>query len=401
MQDVAIENNSKTIMVRNKIAAIFLISWAFLIWFPNFQVGIIGVNDIAALFAIVFAAPSILSMRGGATLSTFVIFFCLIAIFTLSFLQISWVSDPAAAARFSLRYGLIIAVCLAALALQREFSVVESVSNAYVLGGVLVSTIVALDAYFGLLSGITYEQSSNRRSMGFLEHPNQLGIFLTIALPVLFCTKISRYKKALCIIILFIGMLFSGSKTNLLLFMSVLALAPIVAGGFTFRSFATQSTILLMLVAGIDLVINLIVAFFRTFNEGYADRFEKALGSGSSADTLVSRYDLWDIAIELGRESPFIGIGAGQANFYLPYSHAHSFLAHYFMTLGVPGAALIVLLFVTLLLSGSRSSSTNTSRYIVLGVVAFFSANLLSDSIAGRSIDVLGLLTVFTLSKRR
>jgi len=336
-------------------------------------------------------------MRESTTREAYAIIFCLLSILTLSLLQISWVNDPIAATRFALRYGIILSIYLSVIALRLDGVFCKRLAGAFVFGGVVVSLLVVADASTELLGGMTFEQTSSRRSMGFLEHPNQLGIFIAAALPILFINSKRQVVKILAAFVLFLGMLFSGSKTNIVLFLAVIALLPILHGGFSLRNVLIQMVAFTVLILGSGSIVNLIVNFFRIFNEGYADRFEQAISDPSSASTLVERYDLWHKAFELGQAAPLSGIGVGQSIFYLPYSHAHNFLAHYFMTLGVPGAACISAIFLALLLKKGNRNTPEVSRFLKVSILVFFVANLLSDSIAGRSIDLLGLLICVSL----
>ena len=397
MQNVVAGEEQEIITLRERIAKSLLVFWAFTIWFPQVEIGGIGINDGTAFLVVFFALPSIIMMREKTTREAYVIIFCLSTILALSLTQISWVGDPIAATRFALRYGIILSVYLSDIALSLDGAICKRLAGAFVFGGVVVSLLVMADASIDLLGGMTFEQTSSRRSMGFLEHPNQLGIFIAAALPIVFITSMKRALNILAVLVLFSGMLFSGSKTNITMFLAVISLLPILSGGFSLRIVLIQMLAFTVLILGSDSIVNLIVSFFRVFNEGYADRFEQAISDPSSASTLVERYDLWHTAFELGKAAPLSGIGVGQSLFYLPYSHAHNFLAHYFMTLGVPGAACISVIFLALFLKKGNRNAPDVSRFIKATVLVFFVANLLSDSIAGRSIDLLGLIICLSL----
>ena len=366
--------------------------WAFSIWFPRVEVGSVGVNDLAIVVAV---AVAIYNGRGGHYAyigsGTRVFLFSAFGLFAISFIQLFWVPDTSAALRFSLRYLGICVLCASLHRAPLSERAISSSATSFVLGAIISSIAAFADSVWNVAQGVTYEAVSNRRSMGFLEHPNQFGIFLSVSIPLIFIASIQRKWKVVGGAVIALGMLLSGSKTNILLMIATIALCCMCLPGGRILKWGILIIAAVSVVFS-DFLIKILIYLVAEINPGYAIRFQDAMLDPASASTLTERFGLWQTAVQLGIEYPAFGIGAGQAGNYLPYSHAHNFIFHYFMTMGIPGLIFILAIITGILFKKPKAEVGTETVYLKIAVLIFAAANLLSDSIAGRTIELLGFL---------
>lgn len=182
----------------------------------------------------------------------------------------------------------------------------------------------------------------NGRSMGLFKHPNQLGMAISSTAPIAVAWAYRKGGVAAALTagpLLFLGAIYSGSKTNLVL--TILACAPV----YILIALTTKNSFLRVLmvcsaVALATIVLPAALGLIETLNPR-AYRILTGLVSGdtSEAGSLYTRMILWRKSIELGVDNPLLGVGAGQPIGIWP--HSHNLYLDYFRTLGFPGLILI------------------------------------------------------------
>ena len=234
------------------------------------------------------------------------------------------------------------------------------------------------------------------RAAGYFKHANQLGIALSAGLPLVAAKLIvSRKHRVLlsgCLVVVLVGLMKSGSKTNFVV--GVVGLA--IFFGLQGVHLAIARRRPLALIAGAvaaPLLLEAAALMLESLNPR-AYRLLSVQFSGGEAHSMISREQLWSMSIDLGLSHPFLGVGAGQPVGDIA-PHSHNLFIEYFRTLGVPGAALIavIALLVTLYLAGAvfrtlvgrtRSGYASDVNVMVLAssvsVWNYLLANQMSDS---------------------
>jgi O-antigen ligase len=232
------------------------------------------------------------------------------------------------------------------------------------------------------------------RAFGFFKNPNQLGIALSTVLPVavamLFAARGHRLLWGACTLFLFLGLVASGSKANLLVSAVSLPFCLIL---FSIISFSGGKRVLMVgvTVAGCLIAGGGAVLLLSVLNPRALNLLGRVVVEGEATHSLVSRSVVWADSIDLFFANPILGSGAGTSIDGL--SHSHNLVLDYARTLGVPGLVLVsiklaVILAVcaaTILLALRSKTSDLGDRYLCIGMamgaVAYFGANLSSDSL--------------------
>lgn len=230
------------------------------------------------------------------------------------------------------------------------------------------------------------------RASGFFKNPNQFGIALSTILPpaaALFLANRHKLLWGTALISLVLGLIASGSKTNLMISVStVLALlvlwcvmayqgrervVRLILAVFTY--FATMALALTVLSILNPRALALLQQFF----------------SGDTPHSVDSRMGLWEESLELFIHNPILGVGAGQP-LQSGVSHSHNVLLEFARTLGVPGLVLISILILatticcfdtiqkSLLAKGAKLEARCVCIGLSLSPLAYIAANFTSDS---------------------
>lgn len=182
------------------------------------------------------------------------------------------------------------------------------------------------------------------RSFGTFKHPNQFGIFLSTIFPIaLALIAVSKgRRRALtfgCIALMFIGLVLSGSKTNLLIVIASMS-AMLLAIGFTRAGAMTGLILTPLILAAVALVAFVVYQVMLVFNPR-ALLILSAFFEGEEVRSLVSRERIYLLSMRAFHDNPLFGIGAGTLVITNPsgetVSHAHNVILDYARALGWPG----------------------------------------------------------------
>ncbi|MEI2297439.1 O-antigen ligase family protein [Ensifer sp. MJa1] len=367
------------------------------IWFPGATrlAGTDGsVSFLLALFcaAVGVASYGTLGKRVYRTEATLAMALLATAalIIMLSMLSMLHADNPTRAMRavFAQIFGFATIPAIAAISTRPDgLAAIDRLVSAMIFMSVATACLVVL----GLGSAKFAD-----RAEGYFKHANQLGIALSAGLPLVAARLVTVRKHRMlltgCLVAVLLGLVKSGSKTNF-----VVGVAGL---GLFFALYATYLVVRrqrpLTVIAGViaaPLVLQAAVFILQALNPR-AHRLLMMQLSGGEAHSMVSRERLWSISIDLGLAHPFAGVGAGQPIGEIA-PHSHNLFIEYFRTLGVPGAGLItimVLLVVIFLISSvvatlrgkGKSRYATKTNVMVLGSAVctwnYLVANQMSDS---------------------
>ncbi len=396
-----------------------------------------GVLGIA--FFVLISFPWIVELPGGATPGQLLMLVCL-PIWALAFVSRGEVSFDDRAAFLAVAI-LLVSVALVACALlsaffaDRPFRVMRTVIsfltafalftlfNATMAKNTLQSYIDALCLSLIVVCALTsiafFEPNlharifgGNDRAEGFFKNPNQFGIAISTLFPLVFAQACGRRYRLAWIagtVFLLIGLMATGSKTNLLLCsMSVTALIIL----FSFISHSGRKRFLMIGLAllGAAAVLVALWGLLSVLNPRALLLLQRFANEGDT-HSLISRADLWQQSIDLFLAHPLLGVGAGQP---LPtIAHSHNVLLEFARTLGVPGLMLISTLILLVLwacvdtvIRALRASTADLSaRYLCIGAgfgpPAYIAANMTSDSFGPTTIPYFFSVLFVGLGVRR
>lgn len=234
---------------------------------------------------------------------------------------------------------------------RRLFPLVATLAGALAMVSIL--TIVA--QFVPPLSDFVFKGSD--RSSGTFKNPNQYGIVISTVAPVtagLFLA--TRGKQRLIIfgflVLLLAGLLFSGSKANLMLTGSSLAAFALIMSATSFRG-VERTLVILLAIVGIMLAFILGIYLLQILNPRAYLLITVFFDPNQTLPSLNSRQELWDESIRIFMARPWLGEGAGQfLNVALDgelVSHSHNLFIDFARTLGAPGLVFISVLVVTVL----------------------------------------------------
>ena len=237
------------------------------------------------------------------------------------------------------------------------------------------------------------------RAQGFFKNPNQFGMAISTLIPVVVgCSLTSRgSRKAwiVCFLMLVLGLILSGSKTNLML--SVLtSTAMVMAVSFVSYNGVKRLTVMIAGLGGIALFLVAIVTLLSILNPRALDILLTFLIEDGEVDSLASRSLLWKDSVRQFVEKPILGQGAGQPLDYIEQNrfvpHSHNVFLEYLRTLGAPGLVAVTIMLSTVIVTALRSilsalldaAAPIPERMLMIGLLlgslSYITANLSSDS---------------------
>jgi len=368
------------------------------IWFPG-ATRIAGTDgSLSFLLALFCALVSIVSYaetarrlnRTEAALATAVLMTSGFII-VLSLLSMLYADNPIRTMRavFAQVFGFAIIPAVAAISTRpKGFEAVDRIVMAMIIMSVATSCLVTIglgDAKFA------------DRAEGYFKHSNQLGIALSAGLPLIAARLVTARRHRIlllgCLAAVLLGLVKSGSKTNLVV--GVVGLGVFFGLYSIYLVVRKQKPVAVILgVIAAPVLLEASLVTLQSVNPRAYKLLELQL-SGGEAHSIVSRQRLWEISIDLGLSHPFIGVGAGQPVGDIA-PHSHNLFIDYFRTLGVPGVALVsvIALLVTAYLvsavlctlfgNDDRSEDATEVNVMVLGTAAsvwnYLVANQMSDS---------------------
>lgn len=250
------------------------------------------------------------------------------------------------------------------------------------------------------------------RASGFFKNPNQYGIAISSIFPISVTLSLVSRRKTAWIsgsFFLMLGLVASGSKTNLLI--SALSLLGILVLFCMIRYHGrTRIWMLLITLTGYAAVTMIGVLSLSLLNPRALTLLQSFFKFGTT-HSLESREDLWSRSMELFLENPALGVGAGQPIFS-HVSHSHNVIIDFSRTLGVPGLLLILVVLTTIvvlclqtIISALRSPRSDLSvRCLCIGTsfgpLAYVAANFSSDSFGPTTSPFLYAIVFLNLACR-
>ena len=218
---------------------------------------------------------------------------------------------------------------------------------------------------FGAASGVTIAGQVYPRVAGSLEGPNQFSGWLDLLLPLLFARVLTDRNPWLVV-----TLVLTASVEFATLSRSGIVAALIGAGIVLIvtrpsrrvgTGFAVGGAVLIAVLVGLGLSIGLEARFF-------------SLAEVPQPDHLGTRHILWSAALDLWRQSPLVGIGAGNYEFDLGMvghpevrTHANSLYLQALSEMGLVGFIATLYFLWTVISTFARSFSR---RPLVIGIFA-------------------------------
>lgn len=321
------------------------------------------------------------------------------------------------------RAGRYIASQLAAFAIFAMVAgtVTEARLRTYLTVACVTLAFTCLVSFFGYyephLRAIIFMDSD--RASGFFKNPNQFGMVLSTLFPVATAfLLVDRRKRPLwlvCWLLLLLGLVACGSKTNLLI--SSLNLVLMLCA-YSFVAYTGAKRVLmialsivatLLLVLGGALLLSL-------FNPRALRIMLTFLSQDGEVASLVSRDQLWKYSFQQFLLDPVTGQGAGQPiNIFFreeSVPHSHNVLLDYLRTLGAPGFLMMLtvlgtaacLSVMTLARAVRATGAARGHRVLCIGlavgVLSYIAANMSSDSMGPSTSPFFWLLLFLGLAAR-
>ncbi|MDZ4096381.1 MAG: O-antigen ligase family protein [Paracoccaceae bacterium] len=258
------------------------------------------------------------------------------------------------------------------------------------------------------------------RAAGFFKNPNQFGMAISTTVPAVMALFLAerqrRPLRALCLLMLLLGLVASGSKTNLLLAWASI-LAVLFGYSFITHSGARRMGMLMAYLFGSVVFAGLGIIALTLLNPRALGIMSEFFSGEGKIDSLMTRSFLWTYSLDQFLADPILGQGAGQRIdiFYreADVAHSHNVLLDYMRTLGAPGllgvSIMIGAVMVVCLMSIGKAlrsqSGAPPARIICLGLsfccLSYVAANMSSDSFGPSTSPFFWLFTYLALVARR
>jgi hypothetical protein len=314
-------------------------------------------------------------------------------IIVLSLLSMLYADNPIRTMRavFAQISGFAIIPAVAAISTRpKGFEAVDRIVTVMIIMSVVASCLVVVG-----IGGAKFAD----RAEGYFKHSNQLGIALSAGLPLVAAKLIAFRRQPVlrllilgCLAAVLLGLVKSGSKTNFIVGLAGLGLFFGLYAIYLVRR--RQSPVAVILgAAAVPILLGASLEGLRSLNPRAYQLLSTQL-SGGETHSIISRWRLWSISMDLGMSHPFTGVGAGQPVGDIA-PHSHNLFIDYFRTLGVPGVALITIIVLlvtaylisavlhTLIDNDAGESATNTNMMVLgtsVSVWNYLVANQMSDS---------------------
>lgn len=291
-----------------------------------------------------------------------------------------------------------------------------------------IDIIAAALAATALLSLIAYDIAplhqmvfkGTDRAAGMFKNPNQFGMAISTTIPALMALLLSvrrrRPFRILCLFLILLGLLASGSKTNLMLAWAsiltmLLAYAIVAYSGVRRIGMMALYLVVTLVMTGLGILA------LNVLNPRALGLLSQFLYSQEELESLMTRGFLWRYSIDQFLADPFLGQGASQRIdiFYrqADVSHSHNLFLDYMRTLGAPGllsVAIMIGAVVTLCLWSivgmlRATRGTTSARMICIGLslstLVYIAANMSSDSFGPSTSPYFWLFTYLAFAARR
>ena len=404
---------------------------------------------LGAVFIFLISFPGLLELPGGISVALAVMFFSLPFWFRAASLRDGSVFDPAALA------GLAIILPCNIFLIAWAFLSVVGAETPFLAGRSIASLAGALAVYFLVLGTITSARMDaylrvacialaftclvsfialfepklhemifrgSDRALAFFKNPNQFGIAISTLMPVtiayIVIERERRFFWVMCFALFILGLVLSGSKTNLLLSAATTGIM-ILATSYILNT-GPRRVGMIVLSFGLYLFFILIGVFLLNILNPRAVRIlTKFFSSDGEVQSLQQgRARLWKISIDQMMANPIFGQGASQPLDVFDdggklVTHSHNIFLDFARTLGIPGLFVFLIIFTTalVLLFGAMRvalASGNDmphSRVLTMGLsvgsVAYLAANTASDSMGPSTSPFFWVVFFLCLASRR
>lgn len=283
----------------------------------------------------------------------------------------------------------------------------RKVIRAFLYGGVATVPALVIGYFYQPLGELVFWDLWSYRSNGFFEHPNQLAMVSLVALVLAQLPGLLNRKLWLVVMAALIFVLVTaGSKTNIAL---AILIIPVVFFWLPAREGRAVEALggaiagLIAAVAGLAAI----VFGLKTYNNYFYRKLQEFITNPDRADSTQSRGGMWQDSINCMLEKPVFGIGGGNANACINYTHAHNVFINYLLETGILGLLLIVAFFLLVIYStirvskklafGIHASAYNRQLFrsaglVLVAMILFIISNSSSDSLGGSTMPVLWML---------
>lgn len=284
--------------------------------------------------------------------------------------------------------------------------------------GLAATSALSLLGYeIGFLRDIIFKGTD--RAAGFFKNPNQFGMAISTAVPAVMALILGvrerRKFRIACLLLMLLGLVASGSKTNFLLAWGTL-LAMLCGHAWIFYDGLRRYLMLALSVLGSVVFAGLGFVVIRMINPRALEIMLAFFSGGGEVDSLLTRSFLWVYSIDQFLADPVLGQGAGQRIdiFYrdADVSHSHNVLLDYMRTLGAPGAIVMAVLIGTVsiiclmsIFKALRSENgAPDARLLCLGLslssLSYIAANMSSDSFGPSTSPFFWVFTYLSFATR-
>jgi O-Antigen ligase len=284
--------------------------------------------------------------------------------------------------------------------------------------GLAATAAVSLLAYeVGGLHEIIFRGTD--RAAGFFKNPNQFGMAISTTIPAVLALILSEERRrplrAVCLILMLLGLVASGSKTNFLLAWASI-LAVVSCYSWIYNTGSRRVGMMVLSVAGNLVFAGLGIAALTLLNPRALAIMMEFFGGDGEVDSLLTRSYLWTYSVDQFLIDPVFGQGAGQRLdiFYreADVSHSHNVLLDYMRTLGAPGLIAVSVMIGTVVIVCLQTSvralqsarGAPADRLICLGLslscLSYVAANMSSDSFGPSTSPFFWLFAYLSFAAR-
>lgn len=359
-------------------------------WFPSLtSIGQVNLNVILLPLILPYAILRWPAVDVNARRLIYLPVILLLLVAALSSLSFTFTEQPFLVFRVLYSQIIALAAVMTIVALYEGRRGCDRIISLMAWGGSASSLIVLVAKFVPALGAVLFRHGD--RTAAFFKHPNQFGMAIAMIAPVLVAQMITIPKKrklrVLQLALIFVGLVLSGSKTNIGIFAVGCALSAVSALAVT-GQLRRNPLVLVPLTLGTAVAAVGATALLSYLNPR-AVRLMTAFATQGEIQSTGSRKVLWQQSLDAGLDRPFTGVGAGQP-VNLVVAHSHNVFLDYFRTMGIPGLALvggIVLSVLSICLIASIRSkyiASKSDRSIVIALiiscVSYILSNQLSDS---------------------
>lgn len=281
----------------------------------------------------------------------------------------------------------------------------------FIWGATLSSAYAAAAYLIPALKGFAFGDGD--RTAALFKHPNQFGMALSLAVPIIvaYCvTDRNKVYRLAQLGMVYLGLAFSGSKTNLAtsaaLAFAALSISLLRSGVLRRRPFAAVVTVGLALGIGALAFLTLVELNPR------AQSLLVSTASGDAVSSWKERQLLWSISLADGTKYPFTGVGVGEVVRGTTVPHSHNVFLDFFRTLGIPGVAMVLVLILGVVAVGlsciigrmPASASPNQSAIasaMGLSILGYVFTNQFSDSFGPSTLPLFWIVVGLAFYLRR